>query len=467
MTAGMPMMATTERGRIRASGTVLIVEDQPAVAKALAVLLDIHGIDVEIARNGPEALTIAARGGIDVVLQDMNFTPGVTTGDEGVALFRKLRDVDPSVPVILLTAWTSLETAVQMVKEGARDYLAKPWNDEKLMAIVTALIESRRGDRERRGARAALARTFDLCGIVYESTAMHRVVSLALQIASADVPALITGPNGAGKEKIAEIIHANSPRQKRPFVKVNAGALPDQLLESELFGAEPGAFTGAARLRIGRFESANGGTLFLDEIGNLSAAGQMKLLRVLQNGEYERLGSSVTRRADVRLLCATNADLSDAVRRGAFRQDLLFRLDVVDIHVPPLSERKEDILPLAEHFLAAAVRAATARAFRLGEDARASLLAYQWPGNVRELENRIRRAVVTAAGDVITAADLGFETSRGSRNAGPDERANIEALLLDCAGSVSAVAKQLGLSRQALYRKMERLGIVLERRPKE
>src|SRR5436309_1735392 len=239
-------MASTQRTHRAPAGTVLIVEDQPAVARALMLLLDIHGIDAEV---------------------------------------------------------------------------------------------------------AALARTFDLRGIVYESAAMHRVVTLALQVAAADVPVLITGPNGAGKEKIAEIIQANSGRRKTAFVKVNAGALPDQLLESELFGADAGAFTGATRLRIGRFESANGGTLFLDEIGNLSAAGQAKLLRVLQNGEYERLGSSETRRADVRLLCATNADLHEAVRRGAFRQDLLFRLNVIEIHVPPLRERKDDVLPLAEAIL--------------------------------------------------------------------------------------------------------------------
>jgi len=294
---------------------------------------------------------------------------------------------------------------------------------------------------------------------------MHRVVSLALQVAAADVPVLITGPNGSGKEKIAEIIHANSPRRRRPLVKVNAGALPDQLLESELFGAEAGAFTGATRLRIGRFESANGGTLFLDEIGNLSAAGQMKLLRVLQNGEFERLGSSETRRADVRVLCATNADLREAVSRGTFRQDLLFRLDVVGIHVPPLRERPEDVVPIAEHLLASFVKTSGVSR-RFGEDARAALVAYDWPGNVRELENRIRRAMVTALNEVITASDLNLTSEPGARLTF-GERERIEALLREAKGSVASVARQLGVSRQALYRRMERLGIVLERRPKE
>jgi DNA-binding NtrC family response regulator len=456
---------TSERARRQPAGTVLIVEDQPAVAKALALLLDIHGIDSEIAGNPADAQRLVGNGDIDLVLQDMNFTPGATGGEEGVTLFRKLREIEPSLPIVLLTAWTSVETAVQMVKEGANDYLGKPWNDEKLLAIVNDVLGMRRGDRERRGARASLARSFDLRGIVYESAAMHRVVSLALQVAAADVPVLITGPNGAGKEMIAEIIHGNSPRRKRPLVKVNAGALPDQLLESELFGAEPGAFTGASRLRMGRFESANGGTLFLDEIGNLSAAGQMKLLRVLQNGEFERLGSSETRRVDVRVLCATNSDLHDAVKRGAFRQDLLFRLDVVDIQVPALSDRPEDIGALAEHFLAAMVRNG-ARPVALSDDARQALQSYEWPGNVRELENRIRRAVVTATGDVISAADLGVTRDRAAKPV-VEERSRIETLLRETGGSVASVARQLGLSRQALYRKMERLGIVLERRPKE
>jgi transcriptional regulator with PAS, ATPase and Fis domain len=262
------------------------------------------------------------------------------------------------------------------------------------------------------------------------------------------------------------------------FVKVNAGALPDQLLESELFGAEAGAFTGSTRLRIGRFESANGGTLFLDEIGNLSPAGQAKILRVLQNGEYERLGSSETRRADVRLLCATNSDLHEAVRRGSFRQDLLFRLNVIEIHVPPLRDRKDDVLPLAEAFLrkrevpSPRLRGEGGRrpgegrhSSRLSDEAREALLAHDWPGNVRELENRLQRALVTTSGDTIAPADLGLGDS--SPVAISDEKQQIAELLRRFHGSVSQVAKSLGLSRQALYRKMERLGIVLERRPKE
>ena len=439
-------------------GTVLIVEDQPAVARALLLLFDVHGIDAVAVSTPADAEDVIRRGDADVVLQDMNFTPGATSGEQGMSLFRALRKIDATVPVILLTAWTSLENAVQMVKEGAIDYLAKPWNDEKLLTIVRSVLADRRGDRELRKSRAELARAFDLRGIVYESAAMHRAITLALQVAAADVPVLITGPNGAGKEKIAELIQANSPRRKQPFVKVNAGALPDELLESELFGAEAGAYTGSRRLRIGRFETANGGTLFLDEIGNLSAAGQAKLLRVLQNGEFERLGSSETRRVDVRVLCATNADLNRSVRAGSFRQDLFFRLNVIEVHVPALRDRREDVLPIADAILAVE-RKRSGRAFTLSDADRDALHAHDWPGNVRELQNRIQRAIVTG--------EIGLD-DRAPRNAPVHgEKEQIENVLREAAGNVSDAAKMLGVSRQALYRKMQRLGIMLERRPRE
>jgi DNA-binding NtrC family response regulator len=395
----------------------------------------------------------------------MNFTPGATSGDEGIALFRRVRAVDPTLPILLMTAWTSLETAVQLVKEGATDYLAKPWDDAKLVATVRSLLRARelremdeKERAERTSSRSALARLHDLRGIVYESDAMHRIVSLAVQIAPSDVPVLITGPNGAGKEKIAEIIHAGSRRKQKPLVKVNAGAIPDELIESELFGAEPGAFTGSTRLRIGRFEAANGGTLFLDEIGNLSAAGQMKVLRVLQTGELERLGSSETRRVDVRVLCATNIDLQQAIARGTFRQDLYFRIAVIEIAVPPLKARREDVLPLAESFLKPPKQ--------LSDAARAALLAHDWPGNVRELQNRILRASVIGSDETITPEDLGFGESREHTADVPVERGQIEMALLNANGSVSRAAEALGVSRQALYRRMEKLGIVLERRPR-
>ena len=299
---------------------------------------------------------------------------------------------------------------------------------------------------------------------------MHRVVSLAVHVATADVPVLICGPNGAGKEKIAEIVQANSRRKDAPFVKVNVGALPDELLESELFGAEAGAYTGATKRRIGRFEAADGGTLFLDEIGNLSPAGQMKVLRVLQSGEFERLGSSETRRVDVRVLAATNSDLRQSIRAGRFREDLFFRLDVIELAVPPLRDRREDILPLAETFLRA-FSAGSGAPRTLDAGARAALVEYAWPGNVRELMNRIQRATLIASGHTLSADDLALETGTPPpADADPEtsagERGEIERLLLDSGGSVSRAAARLGMSRQALYRKMEKLGIVLERRPR-
>ena len=446
---------------------VLIVEDQPAVARALRLLFELHEIESVVAADAESAIRIVERGDAGLVLQDMNFTPGATGGEEGVSLFRQIRALDADLPILLMTAWTSLETAVKLVKEGASDYMAKPWDDAKLVSTVQSLLAARRIHEEearerseRSRSREALARTHDLRGIVYESASMHRLVSLAIQIAPSDVPVLITGPNGAGKEKIAEIVHAASSRKDRPLVRVNVGGLPDALLESELFGAEPGAYTGATRLRLGRFEAAHGGTLFLDEIANLSPAGQAKLLRVLQSGEFERLGASQTRRADVRVLCATNADLQAAIAAGRFRQDLYFRIAVVEIRVPPLRERREDVLPLAEHFLRGTHR-------RLGEAARAALLEDAWPGNVRELLNRVQRAVAVGRGETITPADLGFRPA--AEEAGepvPVERTRIEAALRNAQGSVSRAAEALGLSRQALYRRMEKLGIVMERRPR-
>ncbi len=463
---------------------VLIVEDQPAVSTALEVLFEIRGIACCAARGPEEALRVLAGEsgpGIGVVLQDMNFSPEATSGEEGVALFREIRRRDPGLPVLLLTAWTSLETAVQLVKEGAADYLAKPWDDEKLLASVRNLLRLRELQLENarlrsRGQRTweDLAERYDLCGAVWASERMHAVASLALQVAKGDVPVLITGPSGAGKEKLAEIVQANSLRRERPFVRVNAGALPDELLESELFGAEAGAFTGATRRRVGRFEAADGGTLFLDEIGNLSASGQAKLLRVLQSGRFERLGSSETRRVDVRLICATNADLRREMAAGRFREDLFYRLNVIELQVPPLGDRPEDVIPLAERFLRDLSPAPTGTLWRMTAEAREALVRHRWPGNVRELENVLRRAVLVASGDTIGAGDLGLAPLPGIRAAGAEiepgnglllaDRIKIERALAEAEGVVAKAAEILGISRQALYRKMERHGLAVERR---
>jgi DNA-binding NtrC family response regulator len=300
---------------------------------------------------------------------------------------------------------------------------------------------------------------------------MRRVVDLALSVAASDAPVLISGPSGCGKEKVAEIIVANSRRPSGPFVRVNVGAIPEELLESELFGAEPGAYTGARALRIGRFETAGGGTLFLDEVDALSLAGQVKLLRVLSSGEFQRLGSSRTREADVRLLSATNADLEGAVGAGGFRQDLYYRINVVSIRVPPLAARPEDVLPLARHFLAARAVEAGGEAKEISGGAASALLAHSWPGNVRELANRVHRASLVS-GQLIEAADLGLGEEADTEPAAAlgveelEERLRLDRVLREEAGSVTRAAQALGVSRQALYRKMARLGIGVERRVK-
>jgi len=461
-----------------AAPRVLVVEDQPAVAKALQVLLEIHDIACATAAGPSEALELVDREEFGAVVQDMNFGPSDTDGRAGLELFRRLRAIDPDLPVLALTAWASLETAVAMVKEGAADYLAKPWDDAKLITTVRNLIRIRELQLDNHRLRATQARErsrlgrYDLRGLVYESAAMHRVVTLAVQVAASDVPVLITGPNGAGKEMIADLVVANSRRKAEPFVKVNAGALPDELLEAELFGAEPGAYTGAVKRRIGRFEAADRGTLFLDEIANLSPAGQAKLLRVLQSGTFERLGSSDQKKVDVRILAATNADLQTAMAEGHFREDLFFRLSVIEIRVPPLRERPEDILPLADAFIERFAAGDSPR--KLSPAARAALEEHLWPGNVRELMNRLQRAFLVASGAELEPHDLGLGAADAAAGEAPpphsdgdaDEKRQLEKLLVESGGMVSRVASRLGISRQALYRRMQRLGIALERRPK-
>jgi len=459
---------------------VLLVDDQPAVLNALKILFEIQDFEVRTASSPDQALAIVASEEVGVVIQDMNFGRDKTSGEEGIELFRGIKREDADLPVLLLTGWTSLETAVALIKEGANDYLAKPWDDEKLVKTVENLLRIRGLQLEqsriyaaRRQARRALRQKYELCGFIYESEQMHEVVTLATRIARADVPVLITGPSGSGKEKIAEIIQANSERKARPFVRVNVGAIPDDLMESELFGAEAGAFTGSQKLRIGRFETADGGTLFLDEIGNLSAAGQMKLLRVLQSGEYERLGSSATRRVDVRIISATNVDLGQAIAEGRFREDLYFRLNVVELGVPPLAERPDDVLPLAQQFLSEFAQAEGASGLTFSREAQDALLAHSWPGNVRELRNGVQRGILTRTRNVIEPVDLGLKprviptaTAPKSGATDQDDRVRLQEALVRARGVVADAATELGISRQALYRKMEKLGIVLERRPK-
>jgi DNA-binding NtrC family response regulator len=441
---------------------VLIIDDNPAVGEALSLALSLRDIRPLVAMTPEDGLATLATERVDVVIQDMNFTADTTSGEEGVALFKAIRGRYTDLPVILLTAWTHLEAAVELVKAGAADYLAKPWDDTKLLATVENLLELSESTREvtrarveRRRRREILEGRYDLDGLVFASEAMSRTIELACQVARSDVPVLITGPNGSGKERIAAIVHANSAVRRGPFVAVNCGALPGELIEAELFGAEAGAYTGANKAREGRFEMADGGTLFLDEIGNLPLPGQMKLLRVLETGQFERLGSGRTRQAKVRVLSATNADLKAMIAAGTFREDLYYRLNVIDVNLPALADRTDDILPLAEFFLAGQAE--------LSEDAREALLAHPWPGNVRELKNAIARAALLASEGRIEPGHLNLPPPAPSvsRNLDEPSRESVEAALASAGGVVSRAASNLGLSRQALYRRMERYGLAV------
>ena len=445
--------------------TVLVIDDNPTVGTALEVLFSLHDLRTLHATSPQQGLDLLRRESVDLVIQDMNFTGDTTSGEEGQALFHEIRALRPALPVILMTAWTHLESAVDLVRAGAADYLAKPWDDRKLLAAVANLLElgqanhalGERAQQERR-QRQSLESSVDLRGLVWADPATERVLALAGQVARADVPVLVSGPNGSGKEKIAEILQANSAVRDGPFVTLNCGALPSELIEAELFGADAGAYTGAGKAREGKFEAADGGTLFLDEIGNLPPAGQMKLLRVLETGRFARLGSNRERQVKVRVISATNADLPAMIRAGTFREDLYYRLNVIEIRLPPLADRPRDILPLATSFLPPGRQ--------LSEDAAAALLRHPWPGNVRELKNVMQRAALLAADARIRAADLGLPaTAAGvaANGAGPSDnepdRDAIEQALARNGGVVAQAATDLGLSRQALYRRMERLGI--------
>ena len=438
---------------------ILIIDDNTAVATALEVLFSLHDIETRHATSPAEGLAMLQAHEFDLVLQDMNFTADTTSGEEGQQLFRDIRQAHPDLPVILLTAWTHLDSAVELVKAGAADYLAKPWDDGRLLTTVNNLLElaetrrelARRRQREL-AQRQSLTERYDLRGVVFADPASERIIALACQVARSELPVLITGPNGAGKEKIAEIIQANSSNRKGPFVALNCGAIPAELIEAELFGAEAGAYTGANKAREGKFEAADGGTLFLDEIGNLSLTGQMKLLRVLETGRFERLGSNRERQVKVRVVSATNADLPAMIRDGSFREDLYYRLNTVELTLPPLGERREDILPLVRHFLGDDAK-------QLSPQAVQALQRHTWPGNVRELRNVIQRAALLAQGPRIEVGDLNLpriSTRPAPIAAEEPDRARIVAALERAGGVIAQAAAELGMSRQALYRRMDR-----------
>ncbi len=449
---------------------LLVADDQPDVLTALRLLLGKEGIDVVTASSPAGALAAAAAERFDAALIDLNYARDTTSGSEGLDLLARLKQADASLPVVVMTAWATVGLAVEAMRAGARDFVEKPWENQRLLSIVRNQLEL--GQALRRGRRLeaenALLRGPDDLLVIGDSPAMQDVLAMAQRVAGADAPVLITGENGTGKSLLARLLHRASRRRERSFIEVNIGALPETVFESEMFGHVRGAFTDARQERTGRFELADGGTLFLDEIGNLPPAQQSKLLRVLESGEFEPVGASRTRKVDVRLIVATNADLARQVTEGRFRQDLLFRINTVEIRIPPLRERGADIMPLALAALASTAQryGRELRGFDAG--ALRALGQYGWPGNVRELRNVVERASLLASGELITTADLRLQQpdvpapTLENMSLEDAERALIRAALRRHEGSAAAAAQALGLSRSAMYRRMEKLGIRTE-----
>lgn len=448
---------------------IVIADDQADIVEALRLLLKAEGYRTVTAHVPEGVMSLLEREQADAALIDLNYTRDTTSGREGLDLLSRLRALDPTLPVIVMTAWGSVDKAVEAMRLGARDFIEKPWENARLLTTLRTQVELARALRvsQRLEQENQLLRRTGLPDLVAESPAMRPVLELMERVAPSDANILVTGEHGTGKEVVARWIHAASRRRDRSMVVVNVGGLSEGVFESELFGHVRGAFTDAKTDRAGRFELADGGTLFLDEIANISLAQQSRLLRILQTGELERVGSSQTRRVDVRLIAATNADLRTEVAAGRFREDLLFRLNTIELHLPPLRERREDILPLAQYFLRRhAARYGKQRADISGEAAQL-LRFYDWPGNVRELDHAVERAVLLARLDTLEATD--FSLAQPAARAGLPaaspmnledlERETIRQALARHDGNVSLAAKALGLSRSALYRRLQRYGL--------
>jgi DNA-binding NtrC family response regulator len=445
------------------SARILIADDQADVVEALRLLLKPEGYQIDTADSPAAVLRLLDRREYDLILMDLNYARDTTSGQEGLDLVAGIRASDDTTPIIVMTAWGSVPLAVEAMRRGARDFIEKPWENERLLAILRTQTELGRALRQttRLEAQTRILQADGVPKLIAEAPSMQPVLQIIARVGPSDANLLILGENGTGKGVVAQALHAVSPRASRAMVTVNAGGVSEGVFESELFGHVKGAFTDAKQDRVGRFELADGGTLFLDEIANVPLSQQQKLLRVLETGEFERLGSSKTRKADVRLISATNADLDAEVAAGRFRQDLLFRLNTVEIRLPPLRERREDIAPLADHFLRTHAQRYRKRLAGFDAAATKALLAYAWPGNVRELDHVIERAVLMAQQPEIRGVDLGL---RGA----PESQARIEEMSLEDVeaflirkamaryGNVSNAARALGLSRSALYRRLER-----------
>jgi len=446
---------------------VLVADDDADVLAAIRLLLKGEGFEVETATSPALALAALESRDFDAALLDLNYARDTTSGREGLELVERLRALDPTLPVVVMTAWGSVDGAVAAVRRGARDYVQKPWDNARLLQTIVTQVELGRALRvgQRLEHENRLLRRSGSPEMIAESPAMRPVLELLARVGPSDANVLVTGEHGTGKELVARILHASSPRSARALVTVNVGGLAEGVFESELFGHVKGAYTGANADRVGRFELADGGTLFLDEIANVPLAQQAKLLRVLQTGEFERVGSSRTRAVSVRLVSATNADLHSEAAGGRFREDLLFRINTVEIRLPALRERREDIPALAAHFLRRHAQRYRRPVESFDDEALRVLLAHPWPGNVRELDHVLERAVLMARGPVLEAADLGLRApSQGpavleQMTLDEVERVLIQKALARHGGNVSDAAKTLGLSRSALYRRLERHGL--------
>jgi len=443
---------------------LLVADDDPAVLEALRLLLKGEGYQVETATSPGGVLSAVETRDFDALLMDMNYTRDTTGGIEGLDLLSRLQGLDATLPVLVMTAWGSIEGAVEAMRRGARDYIEKPWDNARLLQQLRTQIELGRAIRtsQRLESENRTLRRDGSPELIATSPAMQPVLRLMERVGPSDANALITGEHGTGKEVVARWLHAASARAGRTLVTVNLGGLAEGVFESELFGHNKGAFTDAKTDRVGRFEVADGGTLFLDEIANLTLSQQAKLLRVLQTGELERVGSSKTRKVDVRVLSATNADIAAEVTAGRFREDLLFRINTIEIRLPPLRERRDDIPLLAAHFLKEYATRYRKPLTKFHADAMRALLGYGWPGNVRELAHAVERAVLLAEGDTVRTVDLNLRPAGEAPGRLEDmsleevERVLIQKALARAGGNVSTAAKALGLSRSALYRRLER-----------
>jgi len=454
-------------GRRNSPPCVLAADDQQHILEALELLLKPQGYKVETARSPELVREALATGTYDAVLIDLNYTRDTTSGQEGLDLLSEIVSLDSTLPVIVMTAWGNVRLAVEAMRRGARDFVQKPWENERLLTILSTQVELHRAlqHAERLAAENRLLNAQGRPEFIATAPAMAPVLETITRIAPSDANVLVTGEHGTGKEVVARTIHALSLRASRPMIAVNTGGLAEGVFESELFGHVKGAFTDARTDRIGRFELADGGTIFLDEIGNVPMRQQAKLLRVIESGEIERVGSSRSKTVDVRLVSATNTDLQAASRNGEFREDLLFRLNTVEIHLPALRERREDIPVLAMHFLVNYASRYRRQVQGFDPAALQALLQYSWPGNVRELEHTMERAVLMCRTEQIQSADLGIGLPRqGSQNLEELSLESVESILIRKAlqrfkGNVSQAAEALGLSRGALYRRMEKYGL--------